>query len=119
MKHKNFYAFALCGTITGAVNGLFGAGGGMLLVPALTWLTSIDDSEVFAVSVSIIAPICIISLLARESVLNLPWLRACPYLIGSILGGIIAGLLAKRISTTFLHRMLGLLILWGGIRYLC
>jgi uncharacterized membrane protein YfcA len=49
----------------------------------------------------------------------LPLTTALPYLIGSALGGILAGLLGKRIPTVWLHRGLGILILWGGYRYLC
>ena len=111
--------FALCGILAGAVNGLFGAGGGMVLVPLLTWLTDLDDSTVFPTSVSIIAPICIVSLLLTFNASGFPWNTAIPYLIGSIIGGILAGLVGKKIPTKLLHYLLGILIIWGGIRYLC
>ena len=35
------------GLAAGAVNGLFGAGGGMVLVPLLGWLTQMEDDEIF------------------------------------------------------------------------
>jgi len=44
--------------------------------------------------------------------------QALPYLIGSLIGGVGAGLWGKRIPVLWLHRILGVLILWGGIRYL-
>ena len=50
---------------------------------------------------------------------NLPWNGALPYLIGSAGGGLAAGLWGKHISTAWMHRFLGALILWGGVRYLC
>lgn len=119
MRYKESFVFGLCGAVAGAVNGLFGAGGGMLLVPMLTWLAALDDREVFPTSVCIIAPICIVSLLATGTLKNIPWSEAAPYLFGSIGGGILAGLFARKIPTKLLHRMLGVFILWGGIRYLC
>lgn len=109
----------IAGLIAGAVNGLFGAGGGMLLVPLLTKLSRIEEEKIFPSSVSIILPICIISLLFRISESGLPVKTAWPYLLGSVLGGILAGKLGKYIPVLWLHRILGILILWGGVRYLC
>lgn len=108
----------LAGAGAGAVNGLFGAGGGMVLVPLLTALTDLEESEVFPASVSIILPICITSLTFTAFQGGIAWKEAIPYLIGSTAGGILAGLLGKKIPTPWLHRGLGLLILWGGVRYL-
>lgn len=109
----------IAGAAAGVVNGLFGAGGGMVLVPLLTGLTDLEDREVFPASVSIILPICFVSLSVAAMDGGLPWAEALPYLIGSAAGGVLAGLLGKRIPTVWLHRALGVLILWGGYRYLC
>ena len=117
-KHKTL-SMAICGICAGAVNGLFGAGGGMVLVPLLTCLTAMQDEEVFPASVSIILPVSITSLSLTIRSEQLPWNIALPYLFGSAIGGIIAGLTAKKIPTIWLHRLLGVLILWGGVRYLC
>ncbi len=110
---------AAAGFLAGAVNGLLGAGGGMLLVPLLTLLTDIDDTDIFPSSVSVILPICIISLGISATMQPLPFSQALPYLLGSIGGGILAGITAKKIPVKWLHRGLGILILWGGVRYLC
>ena len=110
---------AAAGFMAGAVNGLLGAGGGMVLVPLLTLLTDIDDTDIFPSSVSVILPICVISLIVSAAAQGLPIAQALPYLLGSIGGGILAGITAKRIPVKWLHRILGALILWGGIRYLC
>ena len=109
----------LAGFCAGAVNGLFGAGGGMVLVPLLTGLTDLQEEEVFPSSVSIILPICFVSLLLSVSQDDLTLKQIWPYLLGSGLGGIAAGLWGRKIPVVWLHRILGVLILWGGIRYLC
>lgn len=119
MKKQIILPIVLCGAAAGAVNGLFGAGGGMILVPLLTWLTDLKEDEIFPASVTIIAPLCVISLILTINIRSFPWSSMLPYFIGSIIGGILAGILAKRLPTKFLHRLLGILILWGGIRYLC
>lgn len=106
------------GLCAGAVNGLFGAGGGMILVPMLTAFTDLNEDEIFPASISIILPLCIVSLTFTFFRSGIPWGESVPYLTGSIAGGILSGLLGKRIPTLWLHRILGVLILIGGIRYL-
>lgn len=110
---------AIAGAAAGIVNGLFGAGGGMVLVPLLVALTDLEDREIFPASISIILPMCFVSLFIAATDMSLPWAKAFPFLIGSVGGGLLAGLLGKKIPTVWLHRILGVLILWGGYRYLC
>ena len=108
----------LAGAAAGAVNGLFGAGGGMVLVPLLAKGTDFEEREVFSSSVLIILPICLVSL-GMGSRGQLPWKEAWPFLLGGIPGGILAAIIGKRIPLLWLHRFLGGIILWGGIRFLC
>ena len=118
MQFKEKLGLLAAGAAAGAINGLFSAGGGMLLVPLLTLLTPIHEEEIFPTSVSVILPICVVSLLFRGGGF-LPALReGLPYLLGSIPGGLLAGWLGGRIPVVWLHRVLGVLILWGGVRYL-
>lgn len=116
---KKYLGSALAGLGAGAVNGLFGAGGGMVLVPLLIGLTDLPDEEIFPSSVSIILPICLVSLSYSLMKNSVDWHAVFPYLVGSAMGGILAGLFGRKIPTLWLHRILGVLILWGGVRYLC
>lgn len=118
MERKK-WGLLFAGLAAGAVNGLLGAGGGMVLVPLLTGIGKLDDESVFPVSVAIIFPICMVSLAFSPGFLNLPWSDAWPYLVAGIPGGIVAGLLDKKIPVKWLHRALGVIILIGGVRYLC
>lgn len=111
--------FLLAGGAAGAVNGLFGAGGGMLLVPLLTLCTPLSEEEIFPASVSIILPVCLVSLGVTALTGSIAWRQAFPWLLGSAAGGILSGLWGKKIPVKWLHRILGILILWGGWRYLC
>ena len=115
----DIWKMALAGACAGAVNGLFGAGGGMVLVPLLTALTDLSDEDIFPASISIIFPICCVSLTVAALLGSLRLTGALPYLIGGFLGGLLAGKFGGRIPAKWLHRGLGLMILWGGIRYLC
>lgn len=116
---KSIVMMAVCGALAGSVNGLLGAGGGMILVPLMVRLTDIKESAIFSTSVSIILPICIVSLLLTWNQATIDWSKTSYYLIGSAIGGILSGKLGHKIPVVWLHRVLGILILWGGIRYLC
>ncbi|MBQ6430620.1 MAG: TSUP family transporter [Oscillospiraceae bacterium] len=115
-KHR--LAPLLSGAAAGIANGLFGAGGGMLLLPLLAKTTDLRQHELFACSVCIILPLSLVSagvyLLRGGSFL----VGAVPYLIGGAVGGAIAGLMLKKLPTKWLHRVLGAFILWGGVRLL-
>ena len=100
-------------------NGLLGAGGGMLLVPLLTILGKLEEREIFPASVAIILPICLVSLSIEPGFAQLPLKAAWPYLLAAIPGGYLAGILEKKIPVKWLHRVLGIFILIGGVRYLC
>lgn len=90
----------------------------MVLVPLLTQFTDTDDDQIFPTSVSIILPICIVSLVLTFRWEHFSFPTALPYLLGSAAGGILSGLFGRKLSTLWLHRILGVLIFWGGIRYL-
>ena len=119
MHRKPYVGLVVAGALAGVVNGLFGAGGGMVLVPLLTMLTCLTDEEIFPASISIILPICLVSLTVTAATGSIAWRQAFPYLLGSAAGGILAGIWGKKIPVKWLHRALGILILWGGWRYLC
>ena len=119
MRKTKYFGLILAGAAAGTVNGLFGAGGGMVLVPLLMLLTSLEPDAIFPSSISIILPICLVSLIFSLDVESFDWLAPLPYIIGSAAGGILSGFLGKAIPTLWLHRILGAFILWGGVRYLC
>lgn len=117
-KRKSRSGPWLCGAAAGIANGLFGAGGGMLLLPLLTRLTDLEGHEVFASCVCIILPLSLVSAGVYALRGGSFALESVPYLIGGALGGVIAGLVLKRLPTKWLHRILGVFILWGGARLL-
>ena len=119
MKNHRTAGLITAGAGAGIVNGLFGAGGGMVLVPLLSLLTNLTDRDVFSASIAVILPICVVSLVTTAIAGTISWQEALPYLAGSAAGGLAAGLWGKKIPAVWLHRGLGILILWGGIRYLC
>lgn len=113
------FRMIIAGAGAGLVAGLFGAGGGLVLVPLLTLLTDVADDSVFSSSIFIILPICLTCIAVTAISTGISLAPALPYLLGSAAGGWCAGKWGQKIPVCWLHRGLGLLILWGGYRYLC
>lgn len=108
--------FAIAGLLAGAANGLFGAGGGMLLVPLLTGWAKVPERRAFATSVAVILPLSIASAVIYWLRGGLDFAQALPYLIGGVVGGVIAGRVFSHVKLLWVRRAFGLLILYGGVR---
>ena len=119
MRQNRFLGLILSGAAAGTVSGLLGAGGGMVLVPLLSRLTPLKEEEIFPASVAIILPVCLVCLTVTAVTGSVAWDEALPWLPGSAVGGLLAGSFGRKIPVKWLHRVLGIFILWGGIRYLC
>ena len=78
----------LAGALAGFINGFFGAGGGMVLVPLLLWLVRLEDKAAFSSAVAVILPLCAVSIAVYAVHDSLPLRDALPYLIGGAAGGV-------------------------------
>lgn len=118
MDKKEWLAPALAGGAAGLVNGFFGGGGGMVLVPLLTSKCGLDQRQAFATSVAIILPLCALSSAIYFLRGGLDLAVALPYLAGGLVGGFIGGKVFKSLNMDWLRRAFALLILYGGVKSL-
>lgn len=108
----------IAGASAGLVNGFFGGGGGMVLVPLLTGKCGLDQRKAFATSVAVILPLCILSSGIYLFRGGLDLAAALPYLLGGLAGGYFGGKLFQGLNMEWLRRVFALLILYGGIKSL-
>lgn len=106
----------VAGGLAGVLNGLFGAGGGLILIPLLVGWIGLEEKVAFATSVAIILPLSVTSYVLFCIQGGNVWQEATPYLIGGILGGILSAKFFRKIPAAWLHRLFSLLILYGGIK---
>ena len=116
--HKKWLRPALVGGAAGLVNGFFGGGGGMVLVPLLVLWCGLDQRKAFATSVAVILPLCALSAAIYLFRGGVDFTAALPYLAGGLLGGLLGGKLFKRLNMVWLRRLFALLLLYGGVRAL-
>ena len=108
---------AVSGALAGAANGFFGAGGGMFLIPLFTGWAKMPERRAFATSIIVILPLGIVSAIVYFLRGSLDVSLAWPYFAGGLVGGFVGGHVFKKVPVKFLRKALGLLILYGGIRY--
>lgn len=117
-KKENMLRPALAGGAAGLVNGFFGGGGGMVLVPLLAGWCGLGQRKAFATSVAIILPLCGLSAIIYLFRGGVELTTALPYLLGGLIGGWIGGTIFKHINMVWLRRLFALLLLYGGVRSL-
>jgi uncharacterized membrane protein YfcA len=86
------------GVVVGLLSGLFGAGGGIILVSALFYFTALSPHEVTATTQFTILFVAICGLLAHGFAHDLRLNYALPLILGGILGGPIGARLSLRIK---------------------
>ena len=96
------------GIISGLVSGVFAAGGGMIVVPALIHLFKMKDNEARATSV--FAGI----FYYRNNYID--WNLGVKCAVGGIAGGAIGAKLLKKISTKTLRILFIIFLLYTSIR---
>ena len=118
MKKREYLPAGICGAVAGIVNGLLGTGGGMVLLPLLAKYCDLEEKEVFACCIAIILPLSAVSLgiyFLQGGVIEGDGFA---YILGGLAGGLCGGMLLKRLGTQWLHRIMGVFILWGAWRLL-
>lgn len=116
MKEQGKYFWA--GAAAGLANGLFGGGGGAVLLPILTRFCGLPQQKALATSVAIVLPLCLFSAGLYWWQGNLDLGQALPYLLGGALGGWIGGKTFQKTNPQVLRQGFALLVIWSGARWL-
>ncbi|HTD68754.1 MAG TPA: sulfite exporter TauE/SafE family protein [Candidatus Limnocylindria bacterium] len=116
------YALALLiGLVGGISSGLFGVGGGVVMVPAMLFFAMLgvrDTQQAVGTSLIVIIPTAIIGALRHKTLGNINWPIAWMLIPGAIIGGWLGASLTKEISSENLKRMFGAFIIVVGCRLL-
>ena len=109
-------AVILAGLAIGVVTGLFGAGGGMLTVPALTFIAKLDEKHSHATAIAVILPLCLISSVVYALGATFENGVVLPTVIGVTIGGAIGALLLKKMSNGAISFLFYALMLFAGLK---
>ena len=101
----NVVAIVVVGVLAGFLAGLFGVGGGILIVPGLVLAAHMDQRLAHGTSLAAVLPISIASLLTYATHDNVDWSVALWLAIGAVAGAVIG----TKLLHVLPHRTLGLL----------
>ncbi len=106
---KKYWKEIVIGLLTGILNGLFGAGGGSVVVPAMEKFLDIDEKKSHSTAIAIILMMSVVSSVTYiyKGYFNLNlWLYVS---IGGIAGGFVGAKLLGKIPKKWLK------IIFGGV----
>jgi hypothetical protein len=111
---------AVIGIISGVANGLFGAGGGTVLVPGLERFIPLETHKAHATALAVMLPLSVVSAVVYSLSGNIEvnWLTVLYVSAGGVVGGVIGAKLLKKLSSAWLNILFGLFLAAGAIRML-
>ena len=120
MKRRVFTLFLLLavGFSAGLINGLLGAGGGILIVFGLNKLStssSWDKHSVFATALAVILPLSLLTVFQYLKRGSLDAQGLGVLILPAIAGGALGGSLLRRLSSRFLSRLFAVIVLASGV----
>ncbi len=128
-KHRTA-ALVLCGLTGGAVNGLLGAGSGIVFIFFLSFIygnkngkadTETEEQtqkDVFSLSLGAVFFITLFSVLFYAIHGSGRILDASPYILPAVTGGLVGAVLLSKINATWLKVIFAFVIIYSGINML-
>ena len=114
-KTKNSILISIItGAVAGLINGLFGGGGGMVVVPMLTKLLKYKSKNSHATAILIILPLSIISGALYFTFGNFEFSIGIPVIIGIIAGGVFGAILLSKLSSKWVMIIFSIVMAIAG-----
>lgn len=106
----------LGGGITGLANGLFGGGGGMIVVPFLIYFASLEPKKAHATAIAIILPVTIVSGIIYMLSFDISVKKLIPSTVGVILGGILGAYVLPKMQNSLVMMIFAVIMILAGVR---
>lgn len=115
-KKRSIYKILLIGLFTGLCNGLFGSGGGTIVVPAMKKWLGVEAHDAHATAIAVILPLTLVSTVIYLQ--NGLFDHALTFKVaaGGMVGGYLGARLLKKLPTNILRRMFALFMMAAAIR---
>jgi uncharacterized membrane protein YfcA len=109
---------AVIGLISGLASGLFGVGGGLIMVPGMTLLMKTDMKIAVGTSLAVIVPTALTGMFKHSQLRQIDWTLVALLAPTAILGGFLGPWLTTKLSSPDLQRLFGGFLLLVGLRLL-
>ena len=115
MKKAKTWQIFTFGALIGVINGFFGGGGGMVVVPLLTHLFGMEQKKAQATALFVILPISIASSIIYITRNSISFAVGWSVILGVVIGGGIGALLLKKLNNLIVKTIFTILMLVGGL----
>jgi uncharacterized membrane protein YfcA len=115
MKKK--WVAAVVGFCAGILNGLFGAGGGMVLVPLMKKV-GFEPKVAHATSIAIILPLSAFSAFLYLRAGRVTFQNALPYIPAGLIGAFLGAKLLSKLPDAILRKVFAAFMIFSGVRLL-
>ncbi len=109
---------ALIGLAGGVSSGLFGVGGGIVMVPAMVYLMHMNIKTAIGTSLIVIIPTALTGAVKHYQLGNIDWKMAGALVPLAILGGFVGAGLTKSLPAEMLKKLFGGFMILAGCRLL-
>lgn len=106
------------GIVAGGINGLFGGGGGMIVVPILIYFLKFSQKSAHATAILIILPLSIVSSIFYFVFGSIDFSVIIPTAVGVTVGGIIGALILSKSKPMFLTIAFSIVMAAAGVKML-
>jgi uncharacterized membrane protein YfcA len=110
---------AFIGLVAGVTSGLFGVGGGIVMVPAMFYLLKVDIKTAIGTSLVVIIPTAIAGALKHNNLSHIDWRVAGSLTPLAVAGGFLGAYLAGQLDADVLKKLFGGLLVLAGIYTVC
>ena len=110
------FALIIAGVVGGFLSGMFGVGGGLVMVPLLMWLARMDQRSASATSLIAIVPTALAGSIGYTVGGQINFAAAGLIALGGIAGAPVGSLLLRRLSLTWLRWLLFAVMLLAAAR---
>lgn len=118
MKKAKTWQIFTFGALIGVINGFFGGGGGMVVVPLLTHLFGMEQKKAQATALFVILPISLVSTIVYLCYNSINFATGWPVILGIVGGGVIGAGLLNKLNNNVVKGIFIFFMLLGGVSVL-
>lgn len=114
-KPKQVLTLIGVGLVGGVVNGMFGAGAGLLLVPMIEMFGKVEEKKAHATTLACVMVMCVVSSIVFIVNKQVDYKLTMWCLIGSIIGAVAGTFLLQKLKNKIINLIFSCLLIAAGV----
>ena len=115
MKKIKKWQILVFGALIGVINGFFGGGGGMVVVPLLNKMFGLEQKKAQATALFVILPISLVSTIVYMSYNSIAFSSGWPVILGIVAGGVVGAKFLNKLNNKVVKYIFVFFMLLGGV----